>query len=150
MVTIRTASNDDIGAMHNVRLSVRENRLDDPESVQPDHYRALLGEQGHGWVAEIEGRVVGFAVADLARASVWALFVHPEFEGRGIGRRLHDALLRWLFDAGVDTVRLSTSPGTRAERFYAAAGWRLAGPGAHGEVSYEISLDRRPASSSIA
>ena len=45
-MTIRTASNDDIDAMHNVRLSVRENWLDDRESGQPDYYRALLGELG--------------------------------------------------------------------------------------------------------
>ena len=150
MITIRRASNDDIPAMQNVRQSVRENRLDDPDSVQPRHYRALLDEQGRGWVAEMESRVVGFAVADLTHRSVWALFVHPEFERRGIGRQLHDVMLAWFFDAGADTVRLTTSPGTRAERFYVAAGWRHGGPGAHGEVVYEISRDRRCAPSSIS
>ena len=124
---IRIASEADIGDMHRVRMRVRENRLLDAARVQPSDYHRMLTADGRGWVAEIGDRVVGFAVADLRRANIWALFVDPDFERVGIGRGLHDAMVHWLFDAGIDPIWLSTDPGTRAESFYEAAGWRRVG-----------------------
>ena len=54
-------------------------------------HRHLLGQDGAGsFVAEVDGRVVGFTVA-WVREDVWflsALFVHPERQGQGIGKRL--------------------------------------------------------------
>lgn len=139
---IRVATEADIPAMHRVRTSVLENRLRDPARVQPGDYRSRMGGRGRAWVAEVGERVVGFAVADLSRRSVWALFVDPAFEGRGAGRRLHDEMMEWLFAAGVDRVRLSTDPGTRAERFYLAAGWEHAGSEPDGEIRYQMSRQR--------
>jgi GNAT superfamily N-acetyltransferase len=133
---IRIASNADIPEMHRVRMSVRENHLADPALVQPQDYQSLLETNGRGWVAENDGCIVGFAVADLSRASIWALFLDPAFEGRGIGRRLHDAMLEWLFDAGAEQLTLTTEAGTRAERFYKAAQWQAAGRAPNGEVRY--------------
>ena len=120
---IRVATEADIPRMHQIRLSVRENRLSDPAAIRPDDYRPMLNERGRGWVAELDGRLVGFAVADRLRANIWALFVDPEREGRGVGRALHDAMLDWLFSTGVEEIWLGTEPGTRAERFYLASGW---------------------------
>jgi GNAT superfamily N-acetyltransferase len=137
---VRVASVADIPEMHRVRMSVRENRLDDPALIQPRDYQAMLAERGRGWVAELEGRIAGFAVADASRCNVWALFVEPAAEGRGIGRALHDAMMEWFFaSAGVAQVWLGTEPGTRAAGFYAAAGWRYAGLDANGEARYEMS-----------
>jgi GNAT superfamily N-acetyltransferase len=136
---IRTASVEDIGEMHRVRMSVRENQLADPALIQPHDYAILLAS-GRGWVAEVDGRVAGFAVADRERWNVWALFVDPLAEGRGMGRRLHDAMMDWFFaEADAERVWLGTDPGTRAERFYQAAGWRSAGPAPNGEACYEMS-----------
>lgn len=140
-VTIRTATEADIEQMHRVRLAVRENRLADPSRVQPADYREMLRERGRGWVAEEGGRVVGFAVADRSRANIWALFVDPAAEGRGIGRRLHDAMLDWLFAEGVERAWLGTDPGTRAERVYRAAGWRFCGVDDNGEARFELSRE---------
>lgn len=137
-VQIRTASDSDIPEMHRIRLRVRENRLSDPAKVQPDDYRALLGERGRGWVAEIDGRIVGFAVADRTLANIWALFVEPGFERRGIGRVLHDRMMDWLFGSGVELAWLSTDAGTRAESFYRSAAWRHVGT-ERGEARYELS-----------
>ena len=138
-VHVRVATEADIPAMHRIRLAVRENRLADPSMVQPDDYRPLLGANGRGWVAEAGGAIAGFAVADLVRRNVWALFVDPEMEGRGIGRRLHDVMMEWFAAQGVERVWLSTDPGTRAEAFYRAAGWQPAGDH-HGEARYEMQL----------
>lgn len=128
--------------MHRVRMSVLENRLRNPAAVQLSDYEAILERGGRGWVAELEGRIVGLAIADLARSNVWAFFVDPRAEGRGIGRQLHDTMMNWMFSSGVDYVWLSTEAGTRAERFYRAAHWRYAGPELSGEMRFEMTREQ--------
>jgi GNAT superfamily N-acetyltransferase len=140
-MNVRAATEFDIEAMHRVRLAVRENRLSDPERIRPEHYREMLARRGRGWVCEVDGRIVGFGVADLARSNIWALFVEPEFEQRGIGRRLHDAMLDWLFASGAERVWLTTAPNSRAERFYRRARWQYAGAEPSGEARYEITAE---------
>jgi GNAT superfamily N-acetyltransferase len=142
-VHVRQATVGDVAEMHRVRMAVRENRLGDPAWIQPHDYFAMLTEHGRGWVAELDGRIVGFAVGDRSRMNVWALFVDPDAEGRGAGRRLHDAMMEWFFaEAGAARVWLSTDPGTRAERFYQSAGWSHAGPEPNGEARYEMSREQ--------
>jgi GNAT superfamily N-acetyltransferase len=138
---IRLAVESDIAEMHRVRTSVRENRLTDPERVQPRDYRSLLSTRGRGWVSEVDGRIVAFAVVDLTRANVWALFVEPACEGQGLGRKLHDTMMAWVFSEGASNVWLTTAPGTRAERFYKTAGWQYSGPEPSGEARYEMPRD---------
>ncbi len=82
--------------------------------------------------------MVGFAIADQTRRNIWALFVAPEFERRNIGRALLGVMVDWLFQVGPEPIWLTTEPGTRAERFYAAAGWRSVGTEASGEVRFEF------------
>jgi GNAT superfamily N-acetyltransferase len=55
--------------------------------------------------------------------NIWALFVDPEHERRGYGRMLHDTMTDWLRSRGVERLWLTTEPGTRAQKFYEAAGW---------------------------
>jgi prevent-host-death family protein len=99
---------------------------------------ALLESAGRGWVATAGGRLLGFAIADLRSQSVWALFVDREAEGRGIGRRLHEVMVEWLFQCGARAITLGTDAGTRAERFYRTAGWQHIGPDARGEAQFEM------------
>jgi len=141
---IRPARQSDIPEMHRVRMCVRENVLRDPSAVTPEHTREMLVSRGRGrgWVCEIDGRIVGFAVGDLRASNVWALFVEPGYEGRGIGRQLHDAMLDWMFESGAERIWLSTDGGTRAERFYRRAGWQAAGMQPNGELRFEMSGER--------
>jgi len=120
---LRPATPIDIATMHRIRLAVRENRLSDPTRVTPANYVRYVEETGASWVAEFEGSVAGFGIADRASRSLWALFVDPDFEGRGVGRALLQRLTDGLFEAGREPINLSTAPGTRAERMYLAAGW---------------------------
>ncbi len=137
-MTIRVAVLADVAAMHRVRLAVTENALSSPTRITPEQYQQMLERDGRGWVFEENGRVVGFAVADDVRRNVWALFVDPAYEGRGIGRALHDVMMRWLFEVGSQPVWLGTAPGTRAERFYDAAGWERTGRLDNGEIRFEM------------
>jgi GNAT superfamily N-acetyltransferase len=75
-------------------------------------YEDYLALRGRGWVAELEGKVVGFCYADAADASIWALFIAPAYEGRGIARALLGKAVAWLFGQGHAAVRLSTGMGT--------------------------------------
>lgn len=138
---VRVATLDDIPAMHALRLAVRENVLSDPARVQPQHYRRMLEEDGAGWVYEEGGRITGFGIADHRRRNIWALFVAPGCEQRGIGRSLLAAMVSWLCERSGQTVWLSTMPGTRAERFYRAAGWRQTGVEPSGELRFELSCE---------
>ena len=128
---------DDVPGMHAVRTAVRENVLASPGLVTLGSYREMLEHRGHGWVCESEGRIVGFSVADLDARSIWALFVHPDFERRGFGRQLHDCAVAWLFEQGADEIWLTTSAASRAEGFYRAAGWHVAGIEPNGELRFE-------------
>lgn len=134
----RLATIADIEAMHSIRMAVQENRLTDPSRVRYDDYRRMLETDGRGWVCEEEGVVAGFGVADHTRRNIWALFVAPKYERREIGRSLHDVMVEWLFEMGSEPLWLTTEAGTRAERFYIAAGWHSLGADASGEVRFEL------------
>ena len=137
-MTLRIATIDDYPELHRIRMAVRENVLSDPSRITREDYRVMIEERGRGWVAEEGGQIAGFAIGDHAARNIWALFVDPAFEGRGHGRALHDAMMAWMFERSRNTVWLSTEPGTRAEAFYRAAGWRDAGMTAHGERRFEL------------
>lgn len=122
-MNIRQATLLDIPAMSTIRLRVKENTLSDPSRVTEQMYRDYLELLGRGWVAEVDGKVVGFSYADKADASIWALFVSQDYEGRGIAKRLLQVAVDWLFALGHESVHLSTSKDTRADRFYTGQGW---------------------------
>ena len=72
--------------------------------------------------------------------NVWALFVTPSYEGKGIGKQLQKIMLDWYFDKTHDLLWLGTSPKTRAEYFYRKSGWKEAGM--HGnEIKFEMSKE---------
>jgi GNAT superfamily N-acetyltransferase len=133
---LRRATSVDIPAIQRVRASVRENRLVSTVISDADVRRAL-DETGRGWVVETDGEVVAFAIGNATNGNVWALFVRPDHERRGHGRQLLDTVVSWLSTQRVDRVWLSTQPGTRAEKFYRAAGWTDAGRTTNGEVRFE-------------
>jgi GNAT superfamily N-acetyltransferase len=134
---LRIACAGDVAGIQRVRHAVRENRLvsrviGDDEVV--DHLERL----GRGWVVTAQGEVVAFAIGDASNGNIWALFVDPSHEACGLGRRLHDEMVAWMFAQALDSLWLTTEPGTRAERFYRRAGWRDRGLEASGERRFEM------------
>lgn len=138
---LRQACREDIAAIQRVRRSVRENRLG-PRSIDNAEVRRYLEVLGRGWVIEVDGEVVAFAIGDATIGNIWALFVDPCHERRGFGRRLHDAMVDWLWSQGLQHLWLATERGTRAEGFYRAAGWREAGTTPHGELAFTLDRPR--------
>ncbi|MCE3281922.1 MAG: family N-acetyltransferase [Chitinophagaceae bacterium] len=141
MMYFREAELADIPGIQLVRNAVKENVLSDPSRVTDSDCEEFICQRGKGWVCDAGGTITGFAIADLRDNNIWALFVHPDFEGMGIGKHLHDMMLDWYFSRGKEHVWLSTSPGTRAERFYHLAGWRETGLTSGGETRFEMSLE---------
>jgi len=134
---LRRAQRSDVGAMQRIRASVKENRLTSRALSEADYVQAIERD-GRGWVVEVDGLVLGFAIANSVTGNIWALFVDPEHERLGHGRRLHDATVEWLWAQGERLLWLTTESGTRAQRFYESAGWRFAVRAENGELRYEL------------
>lgn len=124
--------------MSTIRLSVTENRLSNPARVSLQMYEDYLECHGKSWVCEADGEIAGFASADKIDGSVWALFVSPEREGLGIGKRLLALVSGYLFAQGFDKIVLSTSADTRADTFYASQGWERGKMKNDVEVHYSL------------
>lgn len=138
---IRKAKPEDLPAITQVRISVAENHLSVAQmaerGITPEKVIAEItaGDLG-AWVAEEDGELVAFAMADRRDASIFALFTRPGREGRGYGSRLLIEAEAWLAAQGHREFWLSTARGSRAEKFYARKGWIAADGNA--ETPYDI------------
>lgn len=144
---IRRATVADIETLFDIRTSVRQNHLSREQMAELGITPAVLEEALEAgpcaWIAEVDGSAGGFAMVDRASAEVFALFVRPEWEGRGMGSALLRAaeaeLFReheriWLLTDGGDEIR--------ANGFYLKQGWELVTRVDERDVRYEKS---RPA-----
>ena len=135
---IREATLEDIPEMHIVRMSVKENVLNNQLLVTNDDYTRYLTTHGKGWVCELDNEIAGFAIVDTSDNNIWALFVHPSHEKKGIGKKLQETMLGWFFTNSEQDLWLGTAPNTRAEKFYTQSGWQNLGPRDNGEVKFEM------------
>lgn len=131
----------DIPQIQVVRNSVKENTLSNPNLVTDRDCEEFMTERGKGWVCEIDEKITGFSIVDLKENNIWALFVEPDFEKQGIGRKLHDIMLDWYFIQTKENVWLGTSPNTRAETFYRKSGWNEVGMHGKNEIKFEMTFD---------
>ena len=137
-MTIREAVIEDIPALQVIRHAVKENVLSDPSVVTDADCIAYLTQRGKGWVYLSGDMITGFAIADLEDHNIWALFVHPGHEHKGIGKLLHDTMMNWYFSQTNITAWLSTDAHTRAEQFYRKAGWKETGKYGKTEIKFEM------------
>jgi GNAT superfamily N-acetyltransferase len=135
---IREAQTADIYQIQVVRNSVNENILSNPALVSDQDCDNYINRRGKGWVAEIDGIIIGFAIVDVIDHNVWALFIRPGYDKKGIGRKLHDEMINWYFTQTAATIWLGTAPHTRAETFYRKAGWKETGMHGNGEIKFEM------------
>lgn len=137
-MTFREAQPGDIAQIQTVRNLVKENTLSNSALVSDKDVEEFLFMRGKGWVCEIDLLVVGFAIVDLKEHNIWALFVHPDHDTKGIGKKLHGLMMRWYFTQTKETVWLGTAPGTRAEKFYRMQGWKEVGVHGKDEIKFEM------------
>lgn len=92
--------------------------------------------------AEIRGfATIGSAVGDRDTGELFALYVDPDWWGRGVGQALIGEARRLLADQGFDKAILWLLTGnSRGERFYRADGWSPDGTRRQDEV-WRISVD---------
>ena len=136
----RKAAHTDIARIMAIRHTVRENRLSDPNLVTAADCAAFI-DRAEMWVWVEHGHIQGFAAGDPRDGSIWALFVDPACEGRGIGRTLLALACETVRAAGFDTATLNTEPGTRAERLYRTNGWIETGRSTKGEIIFQRRLE---------
>ncbi|WP_244210823.1 GNAT family N-acetyltransferase [Amycolatopsis kentuckyensis] len=100
----------------------------------PDDFLARLsaGERAASWarrigegagqvlVLEEDGVVAGFAA--FGPSQLYALYLLPEFWGRGLGRALHDRVVEGM--SGDSAVLWVLATNDRAKAFYRRQGWR--------------------------
>jgi GNAT superfamily N-acetyltransferase len=129
---IRRATEADRARISEIRFSVKENVLRDPSRVPHEMVTWFIENPGI-WLWEEDGKVLGFSAADTRDGTIFALFIDPAHEGRGIGRALFAKALDSLREAGHETGSLTTQPGSRADRFYQRAGWKAIGTSERGE-----------------
>ncbi len=82
------------------------------------------------WVLEVEGRMVGHGVLSVAvgEAHILNVCVHPEWQGRGLGRRILERMLRLAREHEADTAFLEVRvSNTVAQRLYESAGFNEIG-----------------------
>jgi len=94
----RQAIIKDVSQIQVVRNSVKENILSDPALVPDSDVKDFITRRGRGWVCETDGEIIGFSIVSVLDHNVWNLFIQPGYEGRGIGRRLHDEMMNWYFE----------------------------------------------------
>ncbi len=126
MVTIRPMEDADIPAVQAL------DRLAFTTPWPPSAYAHELHHSPHSrlWVAEVEGRVVGFVVLWLVvdEAHVATLAVHPDFRRRGIARRLLETLLAAAREAGARLATLEVRAGNLpAQALYRRYGFQEVG-----------------------
>jgi GNAT superfamily N-acetyltransferase len=136
---IRKATIADHPRITEVRHAVRENRLSPANVQKVEEVARWIYQHGTFWVWEEDGAVQGFAVADVRDGTIFGLFVHPDYESRGIARALLPLACEDLRRAGHAVATLTTDPGSRAERFYRLNGWADRGRD-KGEIVFERAL----------
>lgn len=112
--------------MFDVRTSVMENHLSREEMRQMGITEGVVGDMIEkslcAWVATENNKIIGFSMILPDEGCLFAAFVLPEYEGKGIGRRLVRLAEQELFQHH-EIAWLETDKNSRAAKFYMQLGW---------------------------
>ena len=153
-ITVRRATLDDVDALARINIDtwrsaytgiVPQPRIDGMDLAA---YRArwidnvTTGRPGVAFfVAELDGDPAGYSIGGPYRpqeeagpevtdrlGELYAIYVEPPRQGRGLGSALHTALLEWLAGEGYTEVALWVLEANRPSRnWYADRGWHADG-----------------------
>lgn len=100
---------------------------------------AYLEDGGEFLVGTLDGRIVAMGAlrkTSADRAEVKRMRVHPDFQRRGFGQTILDALETKAREMGYKTLHLDTSTlQTAAQQFYAKNGYAETGREKHGRFT---------------
>ncbi|MBD0336480.1 MAG: GNAT family N-acetyltransferase [Cyanobacteria bacterium Co-bin13] len=148
-MNIRTAQQDDIETLFEIRTSVVENYQSREEiaelGITPKSIAKMLQTDCCAWIAEADDQPIGFSIANATGETIFGLFVLPSFEGRGAGRALMQAAETWLWSKGIEEIWLVTGndPSLRAYGFYLHLGWAQVGIESDGDFKGEMKFVKR-------
>ena len=129
-VSLRMATVDDVESLFEIRTSVVQNHLSreqmDALGITPQVLRSAINEGPCIWIAEVDRQPVAFSMIDRAEGEVFAMFVRPAYENRGLGRLLMAAAEAELFKAHERIVLVTDGrQEIRANGFYQRLGWSV-------------------------
>lgn len=78
-------------------------------------------KNGECWIAEEDGVIVGFCAFLPEEEELKSLYVHPDYQGLGIGKKLVESCLKRVGELGFKTINLEASP--NAILFYEKIGF---------------------------
>ncbi|MGE7369775.1 GNAT family N-acetyltransferase [Neorhizobium sp. NPDC001467] len=94
-------------------------------------------------LAELDGGVVGWTARDSDRDYVSDVWVHPDHQGRGIGRALVLHILAAIDDEGHTLARISThASNATAIRLYERCGFEIVWRGIEFSKSMNVDLEK--------
>jgi GNAT superfamily N-acetyltransferase len=126
---IREIESEDVPAIFAVRTAADENRMSRKQlaklGITERSVRERLQGTYRGWLAEEDGRIVGFAMGDCATGELWVIAVRPTHIRQGLGSHLLQTVEDWLWHRGCMELWLATAveTTTRAYVFYRNRGW---------------------------
>ena len=133
---VRGASAADSASLQGVYLKTRVERfhwLDASQLRESDFDRDTAGEKI--WLAELDGRVIGFVSVWLPDNFIHHLFVLPEFSGQKVGSAL---LAVCLGAIGRPAQLKCLSANLEALQFYLAKGWKTISKGFSADGEYHL------------
>jgi len=140
---IRRAAPADIPALFAIRTAVRENHMSLAQlaeiGVTSESVADMLCKDNVAcWIGLNVEVPLGFAMARAALADLFALFIRPEAQAKGLGTCLLARAEHWLAHQGVTTAWLLTGaePGLRAASFYKSRGWNQGGEAPPGDIRF--------------
>jgi ribosomal protein S18 acetylase RimI-like enzyme len=134
-IKIRPVALDDAKAVLEVLNSVvREQKYSSFDRIltveEERQFIASLGERSGFFVAELDGRIVGFQTIEpfatytsaMDHVGIMGTFVHADFRGQGIGRQLAEASFKFAWEKGYEKAVIYVRASNRAaQKFY----WEL-------------------------
>lgn len=124
-----------------LRYNATENKL--RNAITYEMILESLQKSCKAWVADDEGIVIGFSLANKKLKSLWGLFILPSYQSQGFGERLLQEAVSWLARESKDykifkskKIWLDTEVGGRSEVFYQHMGWRRGKLRPNNEVRY--------------
>ena len=128
-MTFREITTNDMQAIFAVRVATWHNEHGLEEltrmGITQKSVRQRMEDSHRGWLCEVDGRVIGFAMGDRKTGEMWVIAVLREYEGQGAGKTLLALVEKWLRGEGWKEIWLTTDTdeGFHAVGFYRHQGW---------------------------